>query len=247
MTESKKEFTKLLDQFQHKYDRSRVWGDFINMFACALSSFSEMEEETMVEREASFKASRARYTEEEIRRFNKMAEIVINALERNPDQDFLGEIYMTIVGGKKGQNFTPMSISALMAKIAVNERLLPVAREKGYVTIYDPTCGSGSPLIAYAAELKMHQETQNLSRDAFFVGQDIDRTAAQMSYIQLTLIGCVGYIIVGNTLSNPLTGLSILLPPLGEGIDVWNLPMFEKKIWFARLWAESTGTQYPQD
>ena len=58
----------------------------------------------------------------------------------------------------------------------------------------------------------------------------------QMAYIQLSLIGCPGYIIIGNSLTNPPTG-HILFPQDIEGQEVWITPMFITDIWtMKRQW-----------
>ena len=59
-------------------------------------------------------------------------------------------------------------------------------------------------------------------KDFVFVAQDIDLTVALTCYVQLTLLGCAGYVIVGNSL--------MPTPPPRE--SVWQLPMniFQKKL-----------------
>ena len=46
-------------------------------------------------------------------------------------------------------------------------------------------------------------ETNPVSVDkVFFVGQDIDRRCFYMTYMQLCAIGCMGLVVLGNTLMN---------------------------------------------
>lgn len=52
-------------------------------------------------------------------------------------------------------------------------------------------------------------------RDIIFVAQDIDFKVAMMCYVQLSLLGCAGYVIVGNSLLPD--------PPTRE--NIWNMPM----------------------
>ena len=51
--------------------------------------------------------------------------IVVEALERNPDQDFLGKLYMSLELGNhwKGQFFTPYNVCECMAGITINENI----------------------------------------------------------------------------------------------------------------------------
>ena len=66
--------------------------------------------------------------------------------------------------------------------------------------------------------------------------QDIDRVAALMCYIQLSLLGCSGYVVVGNSLTNPTISLygNPLLPIEREGQEIWCMPMFHDQVWVYR-------------
>lgn len=62
-----------------------------------------------------------------------------------------------------------------------------------------------------------------------------------MCYIQLSLLGCAGYICVGNTITNPLTG-TVLFPRENEGQEMWYMPMFHSDIWQWRKIFHSLGS-----
>ena len=67
----------------------------------------------------------------------------------------------------------------------------------------------------------------------FFVGQDIDSTVAMMAYVHLSLIGCAGYIRIGNTLEDPPTG-----GLLGDKSEkTWYLPAtMMNLVWVQRIY-----------
>ena len=46
-----------------------------------------------------------------------------------------------------------------------------------------------------------------------------------MCYIQLSLLGCAGYVVVGDTLSNPIEG-DVLFPDEKEGQEFWYTPFW---------------------
>ena len=49
-----------------------------------------------------------------------------------------------------------------------------------------------------------------------------------MCYIQLSLLGCPGYVHVGNTLTDPMTGSTLF----GDGKpSTWYTPMFFRDVW----------------
>ena len=62
----------------------------------------------------------------------------MEALEANPDQDFLGEMFMGLNLGNhwKGQFFTPYSICWLMSEITVAD-LEARIEQKGWVGIHE--------------------------------------------------------------------------------------------------------------
>ena len=62
-----------------------------------------------------------------------------------------------------------------------------------------------------------------------------------MCYIQLSLLGCAGYICVGNTLTNPMTG-HVLFPQEKEGQELWYMPMFQSDVWTLRRLFKSMGS-----
>lgn len=93
----------------------------------------------------------------------------------------------------------------------------------------DPACGAGATLIA-AAEV-LHKNNINFQQQAIFIAQDIDQTVGLMCYVQMSLIGCAGYVRIGNTLTDPTTGH----PLYGDGTEnCWMMPMFFTKVWHTR-------------
>ena len=62
-----------------------------------------------------------------------------------------------------------------------------------------------------------------------------------MCYIQLSLLGCAGYVCIANTITNPLTG-HVLFPNEKEGQELWYMPMFQNQIWtWRRLFQSMDG------
>ena len=58
--------------------------------------------------------------------------------------------------------------------------------------------------------------------------------AGVMCYIQLSLLGCAGYVVIADTLTQPITG-AMLFPNLTEEQDAWFMPLnFAEPIWMLR-------------
>ena len=138
-----------------------------------------------------------------------------------------------------GQFFTPYDICRMMAKISLNGGERDAKTEildHGYISINDPACGAGATLIAAANQLR--NQYINYQTDALFVGQDIDRIAGMMCYIQLSLLGCAGYVVIADTLSNPITGADVLIPCPKADQEMWYTPMFASELWTQRRLAK---------
>ena len=234
--DTQKEFQNIFNTLCRSYSPWEVWSDFINMSAISISNACDRTSNKRDEREKYYLQIAKKYQEAELDAIAKMLVIVVNELEANPDQDYLGELFMSLGLGDhwKGQFFTPYNVCRMMAEITmadIDEKL----KRRGWIGINDCACGAGALLIA--ARNAMMRQNINWSTAGLFVAQDIDRTAALMCYIQLSLLGCAGYVVIADTLTQPLTG-SILTPRIEDHHDVWYMPCFYHDVWAYRIIGE---------
>lgn len=231
VNERGKEFLKLFNQLTYSRSAWQAWEDLVTVMACSICNAVDRRKEPFERREREYERSIKNLGGVEIPA--QIFGIVTMALEENARQDFLGQLYMNLNLGShwRGQFFTPYHISELMAKLTIGEDCQRQIEEKGYISICDQCVGAGAMLIAAANAMK--EAEINYQRHAVFVGQDIDKVVAMMAYIQLSLLGCPGYVIVGNSLTNPLTG-HVLFPEEDEGREVWITPMFMHQAWEMR-------------
>lgn len=211
------DFSDTFTKLTARHSRHAVWSDFITMSACSISNACDMR--FSKEREELYLTIVKRYTREEVDMFAKLLGIVVMALEQNPEQDFLGEIFsnLNLHNEWQGQFFTPYNIGSLMATINIGS-IKEALKKNDVVTVNDCCCGAGCLLIAFANEArKADIDVQNR---VVFVAQDLDFTAAMMCYIQLSLLGCKAIVKVGNSLSNPFTDKDL------ETAAVWYTPMY---------------------
>lgn len=208
----------------------QVWADLISVMACAINNSIGKTALHYEEREKEYMECMNRFENSEIPA--QILAIIVMAYEENPEQDFLGKMYMALNLGNhwKGQFFTPYNVSRLMADVQVDSMIEQI-NTKGWVSICDPCVGGAAMLLAAANSLR--EKNINYQNHALFVGQDIDRVTAQMAYIQISLLGCAGYIVVGNSLTNPMTG-EVLFPSENSGQELWLTPMFCSDIWTYR-------------
>lgn len=149
--------------------------------------------------------------------------------------DILGDAYEYLMrhfatqsGKSKGQFYTPAEVSRTMAKIiGINE-----VDTNSDITVYDPTCGSGSLL------LKVGEEAT--SRVTLY-GQEKDSTTAGLARMNMILHdNPTAEIKQGNTLSNPLFEDKELKDNLKTFDFVVANPPFSDKRW-------SQGLTLPKD
>ena len=227
---TEKEFLDVFSRLCYSRSSWQVWADLISAIACTLSNVTDRTQKHYEAREKEYTQCIERLGSVEVAA--EILNIIVMALENNPEQDFLGKMYMNLNLGNhwKGQFFTPYDVCKMMSLITVGNVDRQI-EEQGYISICDPACGAGATLIAATNTLK--RSKYNFQNHVLFVGQDVDRVVAQMCYIQMSLLGCAGYICVGNTLTNPMTGAA-LFPNENEEQEMWYTPMFFSDVWNLR-------------
>lgn len=110
----RKEFLKTFHQLTYRNRSWDVWRDFIIMFACSLSN--PVDKSHYEEREKRYLKIIKKYNKQEQKLFPELAAYVVMALEDNPEQDFLGSVFMELNLGNKStsQFFTPYHICELL-------------------------------------------------------------------------------------------------------------------------------------
>lgn len=229
-TSRQRELEKLYNRMCYRFSRHEVWQDMVWMIACAISN--AVDDRFADQREEQYMRIVKKYTKEELDVFPEFFTHIVMGMEENPDCDFLGELYMGLELGSKhtGQFFTPYSVCRMMAECSIQEDLLKEQIEKqGWISVSDVACGAGATLVAAANYLRAHKI--NYQMQALFVAQDIDPTVALMCYIQLSLMGCAGYVVIGDSLCAPMTGPVLF----GENSSrCWYTPLFFHEVWGTR-------------
>lgn len=225
-------FVRLFDQACRRHSPWTVWADFVVMSAVGISN--TVDKDHAVEREKTYMALASKYDRSELECLSGMFAEVVNGLEEDPDQDFLGDLFMALELGNehKGQFFTPYSVCRMTAKMTYGKDLEAKIGQRGWVSVNDPACGAGALLVAFANECKLRHT--NYQTSVLFVAQDIDHIVGCMCYIQLSLLGCPGYVVIGNSLTEPCSGIDgdPLIPVPGD--NIWYTPMYFRDVWHYR-------------
>lgn len=223
-----KAFLEAFGRLTNRHRAWESWRDFITMFACSLSNPTDKEHYD--EREALYLRTIKKYNKKEQELFPELAAHTVMALEKNPEQDFLGSIFMSLNLGNEhnGQFFTPYHVCELMAEVTMEDVVQKVKKD-GYISIHDPCCGAGATLIAgiHAARKRLEKEKLNYQNHILVAAQDIDMIVALMCYIQISLLGVAGYVKIGNSLTEPITDMD-------SKENRWFTPMYFSSIWTMR-------------
>ena len=229
-----KNLVRIFNEACSRHNRWSVWADFVVMVAISISN--TVDKSHAEAREKTYLSLASKYNHRELECFAMMFAEIVTGMDENPDQDFLGELYMALELGNDhaGQFFTPYDICRAMAAMTFDETLEQKISEQGWVSVNDPACGAGALLLAFANECRRPGRNINYQTSVLFVAQDIDMIVGCMCYIQLSLLGCPGYVVIANTLTNPSTSIDSrgLIPMPGE--HIWYTPFYFRDVWHHR-------------
>lgn len=233
-----KEIVKLFSAFDGSKNRRKIFDDFLVMTACMLSNLGDPVHQE--EREKLYMQFASQYKPNELDVFAKMIAEIINGLEDNPDQDFLGEMYMALDFGSSaaGQFFTPYSVCQCTAALVSDpDELKAKIADQGFVSVTDPASGAGALLAAFTNGCIQHGI--NPQTQCLVIAQDIDFTVGCMCYIMMSFMGLAGYVVIGDTLCDPNTTLDRRgLIPVDDCGRIWYTPMFmTSELWVGRRMA----------
>lgn len=225
------EFVKKFEALSGRYSIRQIWEDWVIMAAISISNAVDLQHAP--DREKHYMALAGKYSNQELGVFAELFTDFINAMEVNPDQDFLGDMYMAVGMGNEhaGQFFTPYSICKAMAKMTAPD-IPGEIQKRGWLSVNDPACGAGALLVAFANECLL--QNVNYQTSVLFVAQDIDYIVGCMCYLQLSILGCPGYVKIGDTLARPSTAHDPYgLLPVDDG-NIWYTPFYFREEWNTR-------------
>ncbi|MFP3440628.1 N-6 DNA methylase [Pantoea sp. SIMBA_133] len=196
---ARKQFVSVFRHTARHLRRWDVFSDFITLAASELDLATIRSPESM----ARCRKICGRYRPEDISDLHRLFGLMVSALEAK-FHDFLGAIFMELElgDGRQGQYFTPYSVQSLMARMLM-PGVQDAVRREGFFTLSEPTCGAGGMVVAVAE--CMLEAGLNPSEQMFASCIDIDPVAADMAFIQLSLLGIPAEVITGNTLTLKLS------------------------------------------
>ncbi|MDT7012795.1 N-6 DNA methylase [Enterobacter cancerogenus] len=196
--DARRQFVSVFRNTARNLRRWEVFSDFITLAASELD-MARIRTPENIERSREICA---KYSESDISNLHEIFGLMVCALEAK-FHDFLGAIFMELELGddRNGQYFTPYNVQSLLARLLMPDVDETIRRE-GFVTVSDPASGAAGMIVAYA-ELLL-EAGYNPSEQMFGSCIDIDPIAADMAFIQLSLLGIPAEVVTGNTLTMQL-------------------------------------------
>lgn len=195
-----KELVKLFEQLAYRHDKWRVFADFCEMAATALSN--KVDPTHYDKREARYMQIVKAYDRSEVELFPQALNHVIMALEDDMT-DMLGRVFHALELHNKyaGQFFTPDTVCQMMAAMTVGDGAEIRARiaRRGFVTAAEPAVGSGAMVIALAKAMK--DAGINYQQHLHVTAVDKDPKCAHMAYVQFALLHIPAVVIHGDSLA----------------------------------------------
>lgn len=200
----KNEIIKAIRKLGLTYSIWDVFSDFVELGALSVANSYKDGSELWEKREKQYLHTIGKYKSNEQEILVKAFADLVMALElevsRDGPSDVLGEIFhaLELHNKYKGQFFTPQHVCDMMSEI-VSGNVEEVIKENGFVTLSEPSCGSGAMVLGFAKSmLKKHL---NYSAQLFVEATDVDLKCVYMCYLQLSLYGIPAVVIHGNTLT----------------------------------------------
>lgn len=197
---SAKAIIKIIGENAYRHDRWKVFSDFVQLSAFAISNATDLSNRDA--REIEYMRIIGQYNKDEANRFPIMLAELANGLEAGMT-DVLGQVYMEMELGNKdrGQVFTPYEVCKMSARMIFDKPYIEwvIVNKDGYIALEEPAVGSGAMVIAFAEVMK--EAGINYQKHLHVTATDVDIKAACMTYVQFSLLHIPAIIIHGNTLS----------------------------------------------
>lgn len=203
---------KSIEQTAGRHPTHRVFADFVEMAAIALSNAVDLAHREA--REARYLTIVGAYEREDVERLCQALALLVGALHAGP-ADILGDVFAALELGNKhrGQYFTPFEVCRVMARLLIGdgEEVKEKIARQGAISIMEPAAGSGAMILAIAEA--MLDAGINYQQQLRVTAVDVDERAVHMTYVQASLLHIPATIILGNSLTQ-------------DARDVWHTPAY---------------------
>jgi hypothetical protein len=190
----KKAFIRLFHETARYHHRARVFEDLITCASISIENAWLKDDDL----EKEYLEVIGRYEREDVERFPKLFGLITQGIDLKCD--FLGGLFMELDLGSDqiGQFFSPYSVARLMAEMTMYDVERHFETHE-ILTLDEPAAGAGGMVIAIADVLK--EKGINPQQKLWVRCTDVSPVAARLCYLQISLLGLPGLVVMGNTLT----------------------------------------------
>lgn len=187
-----------INKLSYRHSTSKTFSDFVEVSAISFSN--AVDKKHFEEREKRYFDILKQYTKEEFNIFPQLLGMLVNHLTDAP-KDVLGDLFheLELHNERKGQFFTPFPLCQMMAKVTIGDNPQSIIDQKGFITVSEPSCGTGAMVIAAATELQY--QGVNYQQNLYVSATDLDVTCVHAAYVQFSLLNIPATLIHGDTLT----------------------------------------------
>jgi hypothetical protein len=201
-----RELARLLNALGHRYPIDRVFRDWLEMSAIAISNAVDLAQRER--REARYMTIVGQYQHAEVQDLKTMFHLMVEELEITREcvlSPLISDLELHTGRKRMGQYFTPWNLSYMMAKMTFHpkEEFEKIIADKGFLTAMEPACGAGGMVIAMARALE--DIDINYQRHLHVTAVDIDPMCVHMTYIQASLMAIPATVLQGDSLRATVT------------------------------------------
>ncbi len=139
LKESQKEFQKVFSTLCDRHSDWKVWSDFIELAAISISNGVDRQGKDHDDRQRLYGQIAKQYTEKEMAVMPKLFNMVVTALENEPGQDFLGEMFMALeLGNHCNWYFDICAMIKMLTQKGRPAREVIVSNDVGEFLMADP-------------------------------------------------------------------------------------------------------------
>lgn len=191
-----KDIYKEIRAVAESFSIAKVFYDFIEILALEIAIKTGN-----IKHKEKLENTMSQYKDKDLIHYNQFKDLVIKEFQANRFQDVFGVLFHELLlhNEFKGQFFTPYTLSLSAAKMSITDKEL---KEKDFLLVNEPACGSGGMIIA--ASQIVEELKYNYAEKLIWIAQDLDLHCVYMCYIQLTLTGVSAEIQHTDTLKNEI-------------------------------------------
>ena len=226
---TEQKFLKCFRQLAKGRSAEAVWDDMVSIISCTISNSNDPAAERWLAREKEYFGICRKYDNDndKIHMLSQLFAYVMTAYIDNPEQDFLGSMYMELNIGRnrKAKGFTSYDFCRKLWEMTLSQEETEKQIEcQDRIVVLLPCCDAGGTMLA--SSHRIEELGYDPVRQAIYEGISEDPVVAKMCYIQAALAGLPARIIITKDICKTMNNSGSRILEGDEISDVWYTPEY---------------------